>query len=82
MTPVQTGAARATELAKLTTQVNAATNLGAAGTQLKASLAAETASINVLIAKVPMDTTQAQLRADQYVMIHDNRVGRGYGATG
>ncbi len=66
---------RATELTRLGADVNAATALSATTkATLLARLSTEQASINGLIAKVPTDTTWAQLRADQAAMLRDNRV--------
>jgi hypothetical protein len=68
-------AARVTRLTHLTADVTAATSLSAstAGT-LQARLSTEAASINALVAKVPTDTTFAQLDADRAAMYKDNRV--------
>ncbi|NNN08774.1 MAG: hypothetical protein HKL85_06220 [Acidimicrobiaceae bacterium] len=66
---------RATELTHLSADVSAATALNAsAKAALQARLLTEQASINALIAKVPGDTTWAQLRSDQAAMLKDNRV--------
>ena len=66
---------RATELTRLSADVNTATALSATTkATLLARLSTEQASINGLIAKVPTDTTWAQLRADQTAMLRDNRV--------
>ncbi len=66
---------RATELAHLGADLGAATALTtSAKATLQARLLTEQASINALIAKVPTDTTWAQLRSDQAAMLKDNRV--------
>jgi hypothetical protein len=41
---------------------------------LQARLSTEEASINTLVAKVPTDTTYAELNADRAAMLKDNRV--------
>jgi hypothetical protein len=68
-------ATRVTQLQHLVADVTAATSLsaGASGT-LQARLSTEQSSINALVAKVPTDTTQAELNADRSAMLKDNRV--------
>jgi hypothetical protein len=66
---------RATQLGHLVSDVTAATTLSATvSATLQARLLTEQASINALIAKVPNDTTKAQLNADRAAMLKDNRV--------
>ncbi|HEV3187736.1 MAG TPA: hypothetical protein VGZ04_06775 [Acidimicrobiales bacterium] len=66
---------RATQLQHLVTDVTAATSLNAsASTTLQARLLTEEASINSLVAKVPTDTTRAELNTDRNAMLKDNRV--------
>jgi hypothetical protein len=66
---------RAAQLGHLVTDVTAATTLSASvSATLQARLLTQQASINALIAKVPMDTTRAQLNADRSAMLKDNRV--------
>jgi len=66
---------RATQLGHLVADVTAATSLSAsASSTLKARLLTEVSSINSLIAKVPTDTTRAELNADRAAMLKDNRV--------
>ena len=66
---------RATQLGHLVADVTAATSLStSASSTLQARLSTEGASINALIAKVPNDTTKAQLNADRAAMLKDNRV--------
>jgi len=66
---------RATQLGHLVTDVTAATSLSVStSSTLQARLSTEEASINALIAKVPTDTTKAQLNADRAAMLKDNRV--------
>jgi hypothetical protein len=66
---------RATQLGHIVADVTAATSLSAsASLTLQARLSTEEASINALIAKVPTDTTRAQLNADRSAMLKDNRV--------
>ncbi len=66
---------RATQLTHLTADVSAAATLSAsASLTLQARLSTEASSINSLIAKVPTDTTRAQLNADRAAMLDDNRV--------
>ena len=64
---------RATQLGHLVADVTAATSLTAKSI-LQARLSTEEASINALIAKVPTDTTKAELNADRAAMLKDNRV--------
>jgi hypothetical protein len=66
---------RATQLGHLVADVTAATSLTAsAASILQARLLTEESSINSLIAKVPTDTTKAELNADRSAMLKDNRV--------
>jgi hypothetical protein len=66
---------RATQLQHLVADVTAATSLTAsASSTLQARLSTEESSINSLIAKVPTDTTKAELNADRVAMLKDNRV--------
>jgi hypothetical protein len=66
---------RATQLQHLVSDVTASTTLpSGAMTTLQARLSTEETSINSLIAKVPTDTTGAQLNADRAAMLKDNRV--------
>jgi hypothetical protein len=66
---------RATQLQHLVADVTAATTLSASvSTTLQARLLSEEASINSLVAKVPTDTTRAELNADRATMLKDNRV--------
>jgi hypothetical protein len=66
---------RLTQLGHISADVTAATSLSAsASATLQARLSTEEASINALIAKVPNDTTKAQLNADRSAMLRDNRV--------
>jgi hypothetical protein len=68
-------AARQTQLAALTTDVTSSTTLTASDSAtLQSLLSTETSNIGALIAKVPTDTTIAELRADQQAMFQDNRV--------
>ena len=69
-------AARQHTLADLTTSVTDNRYLKGDSTQqtLLSLLAAETQGINGLAAKVPADTTLAQLRQDAYTMVHQYRV--------
>jgi hypothetical protein len=64
---------RATQLGHLVADVTATTSLTAKSI-LQARLSTEEASINALIAKVPTDTTKAELNADRAAMLKDNRV--------
>jgi hypothetical protein len=55
--------------------VTGATSLSAGvSSVLQARLSTEESSINALVAKVPTDTTRAQLNADRVAMLKDNRV--------
>ena len=66
---------RATQLKHLVADVTAATSLTARALSiLQARLSTEESSINSLIAKVPTDTTKAELNADRAAMLRDNRV--------
>jgi len=66
---------RATQLQHLVADVNGATSLSAsASTTLQARLSSEESSINSLVAKVPTDTTRAELNADRASMLKNNRV--------
>jgi hypothetical protein len=66
---------RATQLQHLVADVTAATSLpSSASALLQARLLTEGASINALIAKVPTDTTKAELNTDRAAMLKDNRV--------
>ncbi|MGD0851891.1 MAG: hypothetical protein ABSA07_00865 [Acidimicrobiales bacterium] len=66
---------RATQLTHLVADVTAATTLSASTSAvLQARLSTEQTSINALIAKVPNDTTRAELNADRSAMLKDNRV--------
>jgi hypothetical protein len=66
---------RATQLGHLTADVTAATTLSTSTSAvLQARLLTEETSINALIAKVPNDTTRAELNADRAAMLKDNRV--------
>jgi hypothetical protein len=66
---------RATQLGHLVADVTAATSLSASTSAvLQARLLTEETSINALIAKVPNDTTKAELNADRAAMLKDNRV--------
>ena len=66
---------RATQLQHLGADVTASTSLSASTSSiLQARLLTEEASINSLIAKVPTDTTKAELNADRAAMLKDNRV--------
>jgi hypothetical protein len=68
-------AARVTRLTHLTADVTGATSLSASTSlTLQARLSTEAASINTLVAKVPTDTTFAELDADRSAMYKDNRV--------
>jgi hypothetical protein len=68
-------AGRVTRLQHLVSDVTGATLLSTtASSTLQARLSTEEASINALIAKVPTDTTWAQLDADRAAMLKDNRV--------
>ncbi|MGB8196527.1 MAG: hypothetical protein WCF25_05940 [Acidimicrobiales bacterium] len=66
---------RSTQLTHLTADVTAAVSLNASTSAvLQARLLTEETSINALIAKVPNDTTRAELNADRAAMLKDNRV--------
>jgi hypothetical protein len=66
---------RATQLTHLTADVTAATTLSSSSSAiLQARLLTEGTSITALIAKVPTDTTRAELNADRAAMLKDNRV--------
>ncbi len=66
---------RATQLGHLVKDVTAATSLTASASSiLQARLSTEGASISALIAKVPTDTTRAELNSDRSAMLKDNRV--------
>ncbi|MGC1237584.1 MAG: hypothetical protein WA860_02220 [Acidimicrobiales bacterium] len=68
-------ASRVTRLQHLIADVTGSTTLSAnVSTTLQARLSTEEASINALVAKVPTDTTYAQLDADRAAMLKDNRV--------
>ena len=68
-------AERATQLQRLTADVTNSKTLDPThASVLTARLTSETSSISGLIAKVPTDTTQAQLNADRQAMLQDNRV--------
>jgi hypothetical protein len=66
---------RVTRLQHLTADVTGATSLSASvSSVLQARLSTEASSINALVAKVPTDTTRAELNADRVAMLKDNRV--------
>lgn len=68
-------ARRQVELVHLSADVTAATSLTAANAAvLRGRLAAETAAINALAAKVPNDRSIAQLKVERRAMIRQNRV--------
>ncbi len=68
-------ASRAARLQHISADVTGATTLSqSTSTILQARLATETSSIQSLAAKVPTDTTQAELNADRAAMLKDNRV--------
>jgi hypothetical protein len=68
-------AGRVTRLQHLLADVTGATSLSAsASAVLQARLSTEESSINALVAKVPTDTTRAELNADRLAMLKDNRV--------
>jgi hypothetical protein len=68
-------AKRATQLQHLVADVTGANSLTAsAATTLQVRLSAEESSINSLLAKVPTDTTKAELNTDRAAMLKDNRV--------
>ena len=66
---------RSTQLGHIVADVTASTTLSASASSiLQARLSTEEASISALIAKVPTDTTRAELNADRSAMLKDNRV--------
>jgi hypothetical protein len=66
---------RATQLGHIVADLTAATTLTpSAMATLQARLSTEQTSINALIAKVPTDTTRAELNSDRAAMLRDNRV--------
>jgi hypothetical protein len=66
---------RVTRLQHLLADVTGATSLSAsASSVLQARLSTEESSINALVAKVPTDTTRAEINADRVAMLKDNRV--------
>jgi hypothetical protein len=66
---------RATQLNHLVADVTAATSLTVTSmSTLQARLSTEQSTNNALIAKVPTDTTKAELNADRSAMLKDNRV--------
>jgi hypothetical protein len=68
-------AGRATQLSHLASDISGAKSLTTADANvLNARVLTEEASINALIAKVPTDTTRAELHADNAAMLKDNRV--------
>jgi hypothetical protein len=68
-------ASRVTRLQHLNADVTGASTLSAnTSATLQARLSTEGASINSLVAKVPTDTTYAELDADRAAMLKDNRV--------
>ena len=68
-------ATRTTQLTRLGTDVTGATSLTAPhAVTLKASIATVSANIAALVAKVPTDTTNAQLAVDRASMLKENRV--------
>lgn len=68
-------AGRVTRLQHLASDVTAGTLLSTtASLTLQARLSTEETSINALVAKVPTDTTWAELNADRQAMLRDNRV--------
>lgn len=67
--------ARVAQLDRLSADVSGATTLTAAhSATLDTSIAAAQSSIDALAAKVPTDTTKAELRTDRRTMIRENRV--------
>ena len=67
--------ARVTQLGRLSTDVSTSTTLTSAHmVLLSARVATGTGNINVLVAKVPTDTTMRQLNADRKSMLAQNRV--------
>jgi hypothetical protein len=68
-------ASRVTRLQHLNADVTGASTLSAnTSATLQARLSTEESSINSLVAKVPTDTTYAELDADRAAMLKDNRV--------
>jgi hypothetical protein len=68
-------ASRITRLQHLIADVTGASTLSAnTSATLQARLSTEGASINSLVAKVPTDTTYAELNTDRAAMLKDNRV--------
>lgn len=68
-------AARASQLNRLNADITAAKSLSSAhATALTTDVSTALTNINALIAKVPTDTTNAQLRADSNSMVKQNRV--------
>jgi hypothetical protein len=68
-------ASRVTQLTTLSSDVTGATTLVPAhATVLATRIATEQTSINALVAKVPTDTTRAELNADRAAMVQQNRV--------
>ena len=66
---------RVGQLGRLSADVAAATTLTAAhAALLNARITADTANVNALVAKVPTDTTVAELNTDRAAMLRDNRV--------
>ena len=66
---------RVTRLQHLLADVTGATSLSASDSSLlQARLSTEESSINALVAKVPTDTTRAELNSDRLAMLKDNRV--------
>jgi hypothetical protein len=66
---------RSTQLTHLSADVTGAVSLSTSTSAiLQARLLTEETSINALIAKVPNDTTRAELNADRAAMLKDNRV--------
>jgi len=66
---------RVTQLSHLVSDVAGAASLTTTDRNvLNARLATEQADINALVAKVPTDTTFAQLNSDRSAMLKDNRV--------
>lgn len=67
--------ARVTQLSHLVSDVAGAKSLTVQdANKLNASLSTEQANINALVAKVPSDTTFAELNSDRAAMYKDNRV--------
>jgi len=66
---------RVSQLNRLTTDISRAKSLTTAhAATLAANVATALTNINALVAKVPTDTTDIQLRADEISMIKKNRV--------